>query len=166
MATKKKTRKKLKKSKSTAVKKRTAPRQRAKKDKAPKKLAKNKIAQNKATKKQAAAKTTSKKKTAPRQKPAGKKQTQANRQRVETRPLPRQFAGLRSGEQAGDLQGLSRREEADSQSVDELLEEGNAFEAEVIEGVEDAGDQEGREVHTHEVPEDDVPEEYLDRDKD
>src|SRR6202167_589259 len=158
MATKKKARKKLKKSKSTAVKKRPAPRQPAKKNKAPKKLPKNKIAQHKATKKHAAAKTPIKKKTAPRHKQAGKKQTQANSRQVETQPLPRKFAGLRSGDQAGDLQGLSRREEADSQSVDELLEEGNAFEAEVIEGVEAAGDQEGREVHTHEVPEDDVPE--------
>jgi hypothetical protein len=47
--------------------------------------------------------------------------------------------------------------------VDELIEEGNAFEAEVVSGVEaaDVGDEE--EVHTHEVPEDDVPEEYLDK---
>lgn len=63
---------------------------------------------------------------------------------------------------AGDLQGLSRAEEADSESVDELVEEGNALEAGVVAGVEHADDTEGREVHTHEVPEDDVPEEYLD----
>ncbi len=62
------------------------------------------------------------------------------------------------------MQGLSRREEADSESVDELLEEGNAFEAEAVEGVEDAGDHDEQEVRTHEVPEDDVPEEYLDKD--
>jgi hypothetical protein len=30
--------------------------------------------------------------------------------------------------------------------------------------VEAAGDAEGKEVHTHEVPEDDVPGEYLDKD--
>jgi len=30
-------------------------------------------------------------------------------------------------------------EGADSESVDELLEEGNAFEADVVKGVEDAG---------------------------
>lgn len=71
-----------------------------------------------------------------------------------------------SGEQSGDLQGLSRRERAGSESVDELMEEGNAFEAEVVQGVEDAADDEGKEVRTHEVSEDDVPEEYLDRDKD
>jgi len=62
------------------------------------------------------------------------------------------------------LQGLSNAEGADSESVDELLEEGNAFEADVVSGVEEADRSEGREVHTHEVPEDDVPEEYLDKD--
>jgi hypothetical protein len=70
-----------------------------------------------------------------------------------------------SGEQSGDLQGLSRREGADSESVDELLEEGNAFEAEAVMGVEEAGNAEGQEVHTHEVPEDDVPAEYLDEEQ-
>ncbi len=69
---------------------------------------------------------------------------------------------LRSGGQSGDLQGLSDVESADSESVDELLEEGNAFEADAVKGVEDAGDFDEKEVHTHEVPEDDVPEEYLD----
>jgi hypothetical protein len=58
---------------------------------------------------------------------------------------------------------LSNVEGADSESVDELLEEGNAFEADVVTGVEDAGNAEEREVHTHEVPEDDVPEEYLEK---
>jgi N utilization substance protein A len=70
----------------------------------------------------------------------------------------------RSGEEAGDLQGLSNREGADSESVDELLEEGNAFEADAVSGVEDADNSDEKEVHTHEVPEDDVPEEYLDKD--
>lgn len=66
----------------------------------------------------------------------------------------------RSGGQAGSLEGLSDVAEADSESVDELLEEGSAFEAEVIEGVEDAPDADQNEVKTHEAPEDDVPEEY------
>jgi hypothetical protein len=70
----------------------------------------------------------------------------------------------RSGGQSGDLQGLRDVESADSESVDELLEEGNAFEADVVAGVEHVEDNEEREVHTHEVPEDDVPEEYLDKD--
>ena len=70
--------------------------------------------------------------------------------------------GARSGGQSGDLQGLSNRGRADSESVDELLEEGNAFEAEAVKGVEDAGDRDEGEVRTHEVSEDDVPEEYDD----
>jgi hypothetical protein len=71
-----------------------------------------------------------------------------------------------SGRESGDLEGLSRREEADSESVDELLEEGNSFEAGVVAGVEEADESDEKEVHTHEVPEDDVPDEYLDPDKD
>jgi hypothetical protein len=47
--------------------------------------------------------------------------------------------------------------------VDELLEEGNAFEAEVVKGVADAGDADEEEVRTHEVPQDDVPGEYQDK---
>jgi hypothetical protein len=72
--------------------------------------------------------------------------------------------GARSGGQSGDLQGLSNRRRASSESVDELLEEGNAFEAEAVKGVEDADDADADEdeVRTHEVPEDDVPEEYDD----
>jgi hypothetical protein len=61
------------------------------------------------------------------------------------------------------LQGLSDVESSNSESVDELLEEGNSFEADVVMGVEDAGDAEGREVRTHEVLEDDVPGEYQDK---
>jgi hypothetical protein len=73
--------------------------------------------------------------------------------------------GLRSQSagQSGDLQGLSNIEAADSESVDELIEEGNAFEADVVAGVERAGDADEKEVRTHEVPEDDVPAEYLDK---
>jgi hypothetical protein len=71
--------------------------------------------------------------------------------------------GSRSSVQSGDLQGLRDIESADSESVNELLEEGNAFEADVVAGVEQA-DDEGREVQTHEVLEDDVPEEYEDKD--
>jgi hypothetical protein len=61
-----------------------------------------------------------------------------------------------------DNVGLSKTAAADSESVDELLDEGNAFEAGVVSGVERADDSEEKEVRTKEVPEDDVPEEYLD----
>ena len=63
-------------------------------------------------------------------------------------------------EEAGDLQGLSKHAIADSESVEELLEEGNASESEAVQGAEDANADKG-EVRTHEVPEDDVTEEYL-----
>jgi hypothetical protein len=70
--------------------------------------------------------------------------------------------GARSGGQSGDVQGLSGMEGAASESVEELLEEGNAYEAEAVKGVEDAEGSDESEVKTHEVPEDDVPEEYRD----
>jgi hypothetical protein len=111
-------------------------------------------------KKAPARKAAPKKKPAPKKRPArGKSQT--------TSPVvfSRAGRGASSGGQSGDLQGLSNRAGADSESVDELLEEGNAFEAEVVEGVEDAPDADEGEVTTHELPEDDVPEEYLDQDK-
>jgi len=96
---------------------------------------------------------------------SGKK---AKRVRRVSRRQPPQIAreelGPDSAGQSGDIQGLSDTESADSESVDELVEEGNAFEAEAVAGVEEADDDGVREVHTHEVPEDDVPEEYLDQD--
>jgi hypothetical protein len=71
-----------------------------------------------------------------------------------------------TGGQSGDTQGLSKRESVDSESVEELVEEGQAFEAEVVEGVEDAPDPDVSEVKTHEVPEDDVPTEYDEKQSD
>jgi hypothetical protein len=43
--------------------------------------------------------------------------------------------------QSGDLQGISNLAEADPESVEELLEDGQALEAEIVEGVEDARDE-------------------------
>src|SRR5215472_1635100 len=64
---------------------------------------------------------------------------------------------------SGDLEGLCRDERADSESVGELVEEGNVFEAGAVAGVEEADDQDMQELHTHEVSEDDVPDEYVDK---
>ena len=72
--------------------------------------------------------------------------------------------GPGSAGQSGDTQGLSDLAEAGPASVEELVEEGQFFEAEAIGGVEDAPDPDVAEVHTRQVPEDDVPSEYLDRD--
>ena len=49
--------------------------------------------------------------------------------------------------------------------MEELAEEGNAFEADAINGVEKANDPDVAEVTTHEIPEDDVPDEYLNHDE-
>ncbi len=114
-----------------------------------------------------------KKKAVPKRKPVSKKTV------VKTRPLGKKTVRRkieiakpanafkkpsRSAVQSGDLQGLSNAETVDSESVGELVEEGNAFEADIVAGVEDAGRHDEREVRTHEVPEDDVPDEYLDKD--
>jgi hypothetical protein len=73
--------------------------------------------------------------------------------------------GPDSAGQSGDTQGLSDVEEADSESVVELLQDGQSFEAEAIDGVENAPDADVAEVHTRQVREDDVPPEYLDNDQ-
>lgn len=70
--------------------------------------------------------------------------------------------GADSAGQSGDTQGLSQVAEAGPESVAELVEEGQSFEAEVISGVENAPDADVAEVHTRQVPEDDVPGEYRD----
>lgn len=75
-------------------------------------------------------------------------------------PTSKEGLGPNSAGQSGDTQGLSDVAEADSESVEELLEEGQSFEAEVISGIENAPDPDVSEVHTREVPEDDVPTEY------
>jgi hypothetical protein len=64
--------------------------------------------------------------------------------------------------QSGDTQGMPDAAEADSESVEELLEEGQPFEADVVSGVENAPDPDVAEVTTREIPEDDVLQEYLD----
>ena len=144
MATKKKTKKKQAKSRKVA----------GKKVKRIKKTVKAKLAKKKAApKKKASGKT----------KRAAKKRVRGKSQTVDSVNYAPEGLSARSGGQSGDLQGLSGIERAGSQSVDELLEEGNAFEAEIVKGVQDAGDADEGEVHTHEVPEDDVPGEYRDK---
>jgi hypothetical protein len=147
MATKKKTKKRPAKAKKTISKKATPK----------KKLGKKKAAPKKAT---AKSKSAGKKATGAKKVVAARRRSPARRQSAPA--FSRERAGSHSGELSGDLQGLSNREAADSESVDELLEEGNAFEADAVSGVESAGNADEQEVHTHEVPEDDVPGEYLD----
>ena len=122
-----------------------------------KKSAKQTAAPNKAV-----AKKKGLKKTTSETARAGTDKVRNKSQQLGSSTFSRQRSESRSGEQSGDLQGLSDLERADSESVDELLEEGNAFEADAVSGVESADNADEQEVHTHEVPEDDVPGEYLD----
>ena len=140
--------------KSRTSKKPTKPKRTARKKATPAKAQKPR---KKVAKKKAAPKRKEKKKV------AAAKRLRNKSKRMGDAAVPPERRGSRSGEQSGDLQGLSRLEAADSESVDELIAEGNAFEADVVAGVESAGDADEKEVRTHEVPEDDVPEEYLDK---
>jgi len=175
--------KKSSKKKASANTRRVAAKSVSRKKKAPakKKAAKKPVAKTakkkSAAKKAAPAKSAkAKTKTASTRSATAKTKRTAAEPRGET-PIARQTAHFvedqvelqhhRAGTagQSGGLQQISREEDADSESVDELLEEGNTFEAGVVSGVEEADDNEEREVHTHEFPEDDVPEEYLDDDR-
>ncbi len=73
--------------------------------------------------------------------------------------------GPNSAGQSGDTQGLSGIEESNSESVEELVAEGQYLEAAAVSGVEDAPDADVSPVRTRQVPEDDVPSEYLDDDR-
>ena len=59
-----------------------------------------------------------------------------------------QGMGPSAAGQSGDLQGLSNIADADSESVEQLVEEGQAMEADAIAGVEDAPEADISEVHT------------------
>jgi len=124
---------------------------------------KKKLAKKKAVLKKVAVKTKAagKRRTGAKVAATPRKRVRKKNQIVDAEPLALEGLGATSGAQPGDLQGLSDVEGADSESVDELLEEGNAFEAGVVTGVERA-DTDEKEVRTREVPEDDVPGEYLD----
>jgi hypothetical protein len=128
-------------------------------------------AKKKPAKKVAARKSIAKQKPAAKRKSSAKKKMssrKATRRRADVinpvTPRGRRGLGAESGGQSGDTQGLSRRSYDDSESVEELLEEGQYAEAEAVSGVENARDADQGEVRTRQVPEDDVPEEYLDKD--
>ncbi|HEX4997398.1 MAG TPA: hypothetical protein VFY29_04190 [Terriglobia bacterium] len=55
---------------------------------------------------------------------------------------------------------MSRIPDVDSESVEELVEEGQFYEAEVVSGVENAPDPDQAPLRVHERPEDDIREEY------
>jgi hypothetical protein len=159
MAAKKKSKKQHPKVKRTAAKKGRPIRKTVRKKASKKKLVKKKPAL-----KRTAAKTKAlgKKKAEAKTGRGLAKRSPGESQKIDADSFSSQGRRSRSAGQSGDLQGLSHVEAADSESVEELIEEGNAFEADVVAGVERAGNDRMKEVRTHEVPEDDVPGEYLD----
>jgi len=128
-----------------------------KKKKVTKKKASSK-AKKKPLKKPAAKKPAKQKKAARPKKPVKKAARRLNG-RPSSSPneaLPmKKGPGSASAGQSGDLEGLSDVESADSESVEELVEEGQDFEAEIVDAVENARDPDEGELTT-EVPEDDL----------
>ena len=143
-----------------------------------KKIAKTtKIARAKNKKKSPMKRASAKRKPAAKKKSVSKEEIgraekpvarKATRRRAEVinpvTPSGRRGLGADSGGQSGDTQGLSRRSYDDSESVEELMEEGQYMEAEAVSGVENARDADQGEVRTRQFSEDDVPEQYQNED--
>ena len=106
-----------------------------------------------------------KRRTTPKKHAGRSRQAAMGSQNVETVQMKPRALRARAGAGGGDFGGVSTVESVDSESADELLEEGQAFEAGIVSGVEDAPDADQGPVKTREVPEDDVPEEYDGKDR-
>src|ERR1039458_10342920 len=144
MATRKKTKTKSIRSKKSDGRK-SRSKQLAQKRRTPKKLAERKAAPKKATAQtKTLARTT-----------GGKTKSEINKKNPNATQKLGASASRRksSGLQSGDLEGLSKVESVDSESVDELMEEGSAFEAGIVSGVENSRERDRSEVRTREVPE-------------
>src|SRR5262245_12473113 len=123
--------------------------------------AKRTAAKRMAAKRTAVRKGAAATRAATRKKPAGKKPVQKRRKRSSEQPeavftvnapMAARGLGAEAGGQSGDTEGLSRAEVADSESVEELVEEGQAFEAGIVGGVENAPDADQGGVRTRQVP--------------
>jgi hypothetical protein len=135
------------------------------KQKKPKRGAKKATARAKLSAKKKAPKQKAAGRPAARRRPARQAQVVPGGQSVETVQLKPRTRTAPAGAGGGDFGGVSVVEGADFESPEELLEEGQTFEAGIVSGVENAADPDQGEVRTQEVPQDDVPEEYDDRDR-
>src|SRR6266700_8201044 len=137
MATKKKIKNKITRNLNKAVRKRATPMKKAIRNK---KSSKKKLSLRKAAPKKRALKTKArgKRSTSGETAASFREEVLKKSQGLVASAQEGQGKGRPFGGLSGDLQGLSNIENADSESVAELLEEGNAFEADVIKGVEDA----------------------------
>jgi hypothetical protein len=70
---------------------------------------------------------------------------------------PQEKPGTAKGKLVGDLQELSTQELSDSESVEELAEEGQDLEGELIKGVEEAPEADQGQVKAHKFPQKDAP---------
>jgi len=125
-------------------------------------------ARTKRSAKSASKSISTRRKRATRKRPVRENANILGSQSVETVPLSAVRSRARSaragasGGGGGDYSGLSVVAGADSESPAELIEEGQTFEAGIIEAVQDAPDADRGDIRTREVPEDDVPLEYDD----
>lgn len=121
---------------------------------------KKKTASKKKSKKRNSAKRVQKAKV---RKPLNKKSNKLTRRSPRSSTsLPNEAApmskgpGSRAAGQSGDIEGLSDSESVDSESVAELVEEGQDFEAELVGAVENAPEPDEGELDA-EIPKDDDP---------
>ncbi len=70
--------------------------------------------------------------------------------------------GPNSAGQSGDTQGISSNPESSSESVEELLEEGQFIEAGILEGIEESDEGDPAPLHPKQFPVNDIPLEYQD----
>ena len=107
-------------------------------------------------------KAAKKKNSARREKSGGKKHRKRKPIRgsaanVEIIPAELRGLGPRAGGQSGDIQGLRALEESGPESVEELAEEGQDYEAELISGVENVPDADQGEIRSHKLRENNLP---------
>ncbi len=96
-------------------------------------------------------KSAAKRRTAPKKRAGRSRQAAMGSQNVDTVQMKPRAMRARAGAGGGDFGGLSTVESVDSESADELLEEGQAFEAGIVSGVEDAPDADQGPVKTRDV---------------
>src|SRR5260370_7725154 len=134
MATKKRTKKKHTKLKRTTAKKARPVKKTARKGMPKKRAAPKKVAEKKLALKKAAVKTKvlGKNKAGAETTGGARRRTPGRNQNLDADAFRTQGMRSQSAGQSGDLQGLSNVEGADSERVDELIEEGNAFEADLV----------------------------------
>jgi hypothetical protein len=70
--------------------------------------------------------------------------------------------GPDSAGQSGDTQGISGKTESSSESIEELIEEGQFTEAGILEGIEDSSEGDPLPLRPKQFPENDIPLEYQD----